>query len=185
MRSLVGLLCVFRQWQRRATFLELTVLMKLTVQGIVTTAFSFASSIDWYISRGQAWSAACTSTFSVFRPDNLCALHLVIQCQKKHTEIESKYNVLYTTEWATCGSVSYSLHMLHANLSLMYMGPEATHKPPRYSGSSPQCFQVVPDARRPPWSFARFSRTQQNHLHMLLKSPAVLAVHSGCYIINH
>jgi len=37
-------------------------------------------------------------------------------------------------------------------ISKMKFGPEATRILPRHSGRPQQCFQVLPDAPRPPWS---------------------------------
>jgi len=70
-------------------------------------------------------------------------------------------------------------------ISTMYIGPGAAHKPPRYSGSLHQCFRVLPDAPRPPWSLAMCSQTVQEHSQVLLKAPAVMEVHSACYEIDY
>jgi len=65
----------------------------------------------------------------------------------------------------------------------MYIGPEATCEPPRHCGSPHQFFSVLPDAPRPPWSFAKYSHTLPEYSQVLLKAPAVMEVHSGCYEI--
>jgi hypothetical protein len=57
---------------------------------------------------------------------------------------------------------------------------EATWKPPRHSGSPRQCFSVLPDALRPPWSSAMCSQTLQEQSQVLLKAPAVSVVYSIC-----
>jgi len=46
--------------------------------------------------------------------------------------------------------------------------------------SASECFEMPP---APPWSFVKRSRTLQERSHVLLKAPAVMEVHSGCYKI--
>lgn len=68
-------------------------------------------------------------------------------------------------------------------ISKMSIGPESALKPPRHSRRPHQCFQVFPDASRPPWWYGKISRTLQVHSAVLLNAPAGMVVHSGCFKI--
>jgi hypothetical protein len=46
--------------------------------------------------------------------------------------------------------------------------------------SASKYFQMLP---APLWSFAKCSQSVQEHSDVLLKAPAVMEVHSGCYKI--
>jgi len=122
-------------------------------------------------------------------PTHRVAIYSWTQELIKHTSCNLTYisdEPLHSKELRICHGSMVHVEGLEGeciSISKTVFGPEAIRKFPRHSGSPCQCFKVLPDTPSPPWSFSQCSQTLQEHSQVLLKAPAVMEVHSGCYKI--
>jgi hypothetical protein len=101
---------------------------------------------------------------------------------------DSKGFDIFPGSWANFRNLSSSIQCSWACISTprhqQKVNPCVSHAPP---SQTPRSFSPVLQSTsrcsQPPWSFAKCSQVLQELSQVLLKVPAVLAVHSGCYKI--